>query len=98
MAADPTSDDILVSGPGPAPFTDDDFRAAMHLAYDPDVANRLADDMIRDGLHRPGVIWVGDILLWIALLSDAHAARVQAYLAWTSERMAKELTRVRSAL
>ena len=85
----------LPSERGPAPVTADDLRAALHSRLPADVAEQMADDLSMD-LDRPGVVWVGDLLLWVALLSPAHQDRIRAYLSLSEPEMQRELDRVRS--
>jgi hypothetical protein len=83
---------------GPPPFDEADLRRALRLTEPPDVADAVAADLAHGGLDAPGTIWVGDILLHVALLSPAHEERMRVWLGVTPEHMAEELRRVRAEL
>ena len=87
-----------VVGPPPAPITADDYYRALVLSGESEeFARQVADDFAPD-VDRPGVLWVGDTLLYVALLSPAHEERIRNYLGLDAARMTRELTRVREAL
>jgi hypothetical protein len=79
------------------PFERDDLRVACRKIYpdDTEYADQISTALLRD-YGGPGVIWDGDITLWVALLSDEHAERIRGYLGWTPVRMVEEIARVRS--
>jgi len=87
-----------VVGPPPAPITADDYYRALLLSGESEEdARQIADDLAPDA-DRPGVIWVGDTLLYVALLSSSHDERIREYLRQDPRRMAQELARVRGGL
>lgn len=87
-----------VIGPPSAPVTPDDLYRALLLSGEPEEdARQIADDHAQD-VDRPGVFWVGDTLLYVALLSPEHEERIQEYLKLDRPRLALELARVREAL
>jgi hypothetical protein len=91
-------DEWRVVGPPPAPITADDLYRALLLAGESEEdARQIADDFAPD-LDRPGGIWVGDTLLYVALLSSEHEERIRVYLKLDRSQMAEELARVRKAL
>jgi len=87
-----------VVGPPPAPITVDDYYRALLLSGESDEdARQIADDFAPD-VDRPGVFWVGDTLLYVALLSLEHEERIRTYLKLDSDQMSRELARVRAEL
>jgi|KBSMisStandDraft_5_1062788.scaffolds.fasta_scaffold535112_2 hypothetical protein len=87
-----------VTSPPPAPITVDDYYRSLLLAGESEEdARQVADDFAPD-VDRPGVFWVADTLLHVALLSPEHEERIRKYLKLDSAQMAEELTRVRVAL
>jgi len=92
------SDSDIVIGPPPAPITVDDIYRSLLLAGESaEDARQIADDFAPE-IDRPGVFWIGDTLLYVALLSPDHEERIREYLNFDSARMAEELTRVRETL
>ena len=84
--------------PPPAPITVEDYyRAVLLMGMSEEDARQIADDFAPD-IDRPGVMWVGDTLLYVALLSSEHAERIRRYLHLDSERMDHELDRVRKLI
>jgi hypothetical protein len=87
-----------VVGPPPAPITTDDlYRAVLLSGMSEEDARQIADDFAPD-VNRPGAMWVGDILLYVALLSPEHEDRIREYLKLDGPRMTQELERVRAEL
>jgi hypothetical protein len=87
-----------VLGPPPAPITVDDYYRSLLLSGESEEdARQIADDFAPD-VDRPGVFWVGDTLLYVALLSPDHEERIREYLKLDSAQMATELSRVRAYL
>ena len=85
-------------GPPPAPVTVDDYyRAVLLMGMSAEDARQIADDSAPD-LDQPGAIWVGDTLLYVALLSPEHEERIRNYLKVDADRMARELDRVRRSI
>jgi hypothetical protein len=87
-----------VLGPPPAPITVDDYYRALRLAGESEEDARQVADDFADEVGRPGVLWVGDTLLYVALLSPQHEEKIREYLELDSVRMADELMRVRANL
>jgi len=93
-----TAQNGVATGPPPPPITTDDlYRAILLSGESEEDARQLASDL-GAGLGRPGVFWVGDLLLWVALLSPDHEERIRTYLRLDREQMAREVARVRAAL
>ncbi len=87
-----------VIGPPAAPITVDDYyRALLLTGMSEEDARQIADDFA-PSVGRPGVMWVGDTLLYVALLSRGHEERMREYLKLDPLRMGEELDRVRRAL
>jgi hypothetical protein len=85
-------------GPPPAPITVDDYYRALLLAGESEEdARQIADDYAPT-VGRAGVLWVGDTLLYVALLSSDHEERIREYLRLDPHHMAHELARVREWL
>lgn len=99
--AHPEADFVVAVGEGeaisppPAPITVDDYyRAVVLMGMSEEDARQIADDFAPD-IDRPGVMWVGDTLLYVALLSSEHEQRIREYLKLDSAQMAHEVDRVR---
>jgi len=87
-----------VLGPPPAPVTIDDLYRSFILSGEPvRRARQMATDLERD-IDSPGGIWVGDTLLYVALLSPDHEERIREYLQVDPGRMAQELDRLRTEI
>jgi hypothetical protein len=87
-----------VVGPPPAPITVDDYYRSLLLSGESEEgARQIAHDFAPD-VDRPGVLWVGDTLLYVALLSSEHEERIRKYLKLESGQMSRELARVRAQL
>lgn len=75
-----------------------DFYRALILSGEPvRRARQIATDFEPD-IDRPGAIWMGDVLLYIALLSPDHEERIREYLKIDHARMAQELERLRAEI
>jgi hypothetical protein len=60
-------------------------------------ARQMATDLEPD-IDRPGAIWMGDDLFYVALLSPEHEERIREYLKIDHARMAQELERLRAKI
>ena len=84
--------------PPPAPVTAEDYYRALRLSGGSEEdARQIADDFAPD-VGRAGVFWVGDTLLYVALLSPEHEERIRDYLNLDSVRLTQALERVRGEL
>lgn len=98
IAGGEDDDSWTVVGPPPAPITIDDFYRALILSGEPvRRARQIAADFEPD-IDRPGAIWMGDALLYVALLSSEHEERIRDYLEIDQARMAQELERLRAGI
>jgi hypothetical protein len=102
--ANPEADFVVAVGDGeaisppPAPVTVEDYyRAVLLMGMSEEDARQIAVDYAPVA-DRPGGMWVGDTLLYVALLSSEHEERIREYLGLNAERMAKELDRVRRSI
>jgi hypothetical protein len=95
-AEDPLPGAAIWSGVGPR-FDEAELRRALAIAYLPDDAREIGDLLCRNGVD-PEMIWVGDIVFYVAMLSPEHEARIQQWLGVTRQVLLRELERVREEL
>jgi len=98
IAGGEDDDSWRVIGPPPAPITIDDYYRALILSGEPvRRARQIATDLEPD-FEAPGAIWVGEDLLYVALLSPDHEERIREYLKVDPARMSEVLDRLRAKI